>query len=145
MRGKQCVPGVLLVALIADALRLRIGSKRPRRPLVLLTAHEARCLQSSRLIIPRRARRAVVVAEIKFRQIAMQVLFLAMLINAFHAALENRAVAPSTLRVARPWREEALDDRVVQRERVIFRRLHQDSCISRNLSGILAARSFDSE
>ncbi len=34
-------------------------------------------------------RNAVVIAEIKFREIAMQVLFTAMLIHATHTALEN--------------------------------------------------------
>ena len=34
-------------------------------------------------------RHAVWVTEIKFRKVAVQVLFLAMLIYAFHAALEN--------------------------------------------------------
>jgi hypothetical protein len=33
--------------------------------------------------------RAVIVAEIKFREIAMQVLFLAMLVGAAHSALEH--------------------------------------------------------
>ena len=35
-------------------------------------------------------RNAVVIAEIKFRKIAMQMLFLAMLVHAVHAALEDR-------------------------------------------------------
>ena len=38
-------------------------------------------------------RNAVIVAEIVFRQIPMQVLFLAMLVHAPHAALEDREIA----------------------------------------------------
>ena len=36
---------------------------------------------------------AVAIAEAKFREITVKVLFLAVLVNAFHAALENRIVA----------------------------------------------------
>ena len=44
------------------------------------------------LVIPVQ-RRAVVVAEVKFREVAVQMLFGAMLIDALHAALEDAEIA----------------------------------------------------
>ena len=44
-------------------------------------------------------RRTVRVAEIELGDIAMQMVFAAMLVNAFHAALENRVVALDRVRI----------------------------------------------
>ncbi len=43
------------------------------------------------VVVPKRG--TIVIAEIKFRQIAMQMLFAAMLIDTTHAALENCEIA----------------------------------------------------
>lgn len=44
-------------------------------------------------------RNTIAVAKIKFRKITMQVLFLAVLVHALHAALENRIVVFNGVRV----------------------------------------------
>src|SRR3990167_6799902 len=54
---------------------------------------------SSTHFIVHTERNAVAVAEIKLGKIAMQMLFLAVLINALHPALENRIVALDCVRM----------------------------------------------
>jgi hypothetical protein len=42
---------------------------------------------------------AIAIADVKFREVAVKVLLLAVLVNAFHAALENRVIAFNSVSV----------------------------------------------
>jgi hypothetical protein len=74
-----------------DALRLRILLVRPPVGQALALDASRSDLSAHQIIVPKFD--AVAVAEIEFRQIAVQVLFLAVLVDALHSALEDRIVA----------------------------------------------------